>query len=207
MKRFKLIHIVIIALIALPLMLSCSQKSDKHWGQKLEIDKKWWKVEGQSWNRETNVFMTTGYSNPNWTDKYDMRKSADLDARAQVASFMNSLVKNYSEEVRSHNFSISESVIEASAEEAVLGSVIVARKYRKKRYMSLIKVDLGYFFSGIYKKYRNDMSKRIEKQHRSANQTQLDEIIQEKVDNAMGNLKRLENPAIQKSLNETETKQ
>jgi hypothetical protein len=102
MKLSKLsVFVVVLLLFAVSTFVSCSQRSDRHWGQKLDIDKSWWKMEGQSWDRDKNVFMAVGHSNPNWTDKYDMRKSADLDARAQVAQFMASLVKTYSEEVRS----------------------------------------------------------------------------------------------------------
>jgi len=204
MTRSRIFAVILVAFFAVPLVFGCAKKDD-HWGQKLDIEKSWWKkkYEGQSWNRTTNVFMTIGYSNPSWTDKYDKRKSADLDARAQVASFMASLVKNYAEEIRSHNFSISESVIQASAEETVLGSVIVARKYKRKRYMSLVKVDLGYFFAQVYKKYRGDMEAKIKRSHRGASQAKLDELIQEKVDSSMEKLKALEGPAVEKSIQTT----
>jgi hypothetical protein len=201
MKLSKLsVFVVVLLLFAVSTFVSCSQRSDRHWGQKLDIDKSWWKMEGQSWDRDKNVFMAVGHSNPNWTDKYDMRKSADLDARAQVAQFMASLVKTYSEEVRSHNFSIGENVIEASAEETVLGSVIVARKHKSKRYMSLVKVDLGYFFSNVYKAYRNDASRHIERQNKNLSREKLDKLISEKVNEALSNLKKLEGPSVEMAL-------
>lgn len=199
MNHSRVFAVIVVALFAAPLIFGCAKK-DEHWGQKLDIDKKWWKKEGQSWNRKTNIFMTIGYSNPDWKDKYDMRKSADLDARSQVASFMASLVKNYMEEIRSRNFTISETVVQASAEETVLGSVIVARKYKKKRYMSLIKVDTGYFFAQVYKGYRSDMEAKIKREHRGLSKEKLDEMIQDKVDSSLANLKALEEPAVEKSL-------
>jgi hypothetical protein len=198
----RVIKIVIITMIALPLITCCGQKKESHWGQELSIDKKWWKKEGQSWDRETNIFMTIGYSNPSWKDEYDMRKSADLDARAQVASFMNSLVKNYMEEVRSHNFTIAESVVEASADETVLGSVIVERKKKGKKYLSLVKVDLGYFFAQIYKKYRSDMEHKIRRKNRRLKASELDQLIEEKVDDSIAQLKELEEPVIEETLEE-----
>lgn len=199
MRRSYFIPIILIAAISFALAPGCA-KDDTHWGQKLDVKKKWWKKEGQSWDRESNVFMAVGYSNPNWKDKYDMRKSADLDARSQVASFMASLVKNYMEEIRSRNFSISESTVEASANETVLGSVIVARKYKAKRYMSLVKVDTGYFFAQIYKKYRSDMEAKIRRGNPRADPGELDSLIQAKVDSSLAKVKELEAPAVEKSL-------
>ncbi len=195
MNLKKVVSLFAVILIAAAFFSGCA-KDDGHWGQKLDIDKKWWKVEGQSWDRKNNVFMAVGYSNPNWSDKYDQRKSADLDARSQAASFMNSLVKNYMQETRSHNYSLSESFVESSANETVLGSVIVARKYWKKRYHSLVKVDLGYFFSKIYKKYAADMESKMKKSSRTASA----EEINAKVSASIEELKALEAPAVEKSI-------
>lgn len=195
MNLKKIVSLAVVVLVAASAFFGCA-KDDSHWGQKLEIDKKWWKVEGQSWDRKNNVFMAVGYSNPNWSDKYDQRKSADLDARSQAASFMNSLVKNYMQETRSHNYSLSESYVESSANESVLGSVVVARKYWKKKYHSLIKVDLGYFFSKIYKKYAADMESKIKRSSRHAS----DEEINSKIAASLDDLKALEVPAIEKSI-------
>lgn len=204
MSTSRVFRIVVFALVALPLIWACGQKKEAHWGQELSIDMKWWKKEGQSWNRETNIFMTIGYSNPSWKDEYDMRKSADLDARAQVANFMNSLVKSYMEEIRSHNFTIAESVVEANADETVLGSVIVERKKHKGKYMSLIKVDLGYFFAQIYKKYRNDMENQMRRKHRKVNVNELNQLIDERIDTSLAQLKELEEPAVENAMEETQ---
>ncbi|HPW45896.1 MAG TPA: hypothetical protein PKU96_05960 [bacterium] len=195
MKLKKAVSLFAVILITAIFFSGCA-KDDSHWGQKLDVDKKWWKVEGQSWDRKNNLFMAVGYSNPNWSDKYDQRKSADLDARSQAASFMNSLVKNYMQETRSHNYSLSESFVEISANETVLGSVIVARKYWKKRYHSLVKVDLGYFFSNIYKKYAADMESKIKKSSQSVSA----EEISARVSASVEKLKTLEVPAIEKSI-------
>lgn len=195
--------LVILALVIVPLFASCA-KEDTHWGQKLDPDKKWWKKEGQSWDRKTNIFMAVGYSNPDWKDKYDMRKSADLDARSQAASFMQSLVKNYMEEIRSRNFSISETIVEASAKETITGSVIVARYYKKggkyKGYKSLIKVDLTNFFRRIDQEYSDEMAGRIRKKNRKLDSAKLDELIKEKTDEGLAALKESEGPAVEKSL-------
>ena len=80
MTLSRITKLLLVVLVLFPLVTNCA-KDETHWGQKLDPDKKWWKKEGQSWNRKTNIFMTIGYSNPDWTDKYDMRKSADLNAR------------------------------------------------------------------------------------------------------------------------------
>ena len=197
--------LLLVALVFVPLVAGCAKDKD-HWGQDLNPDKKWWKKEGQSWNRKTNIFMSVGYSNPDWTDKYDMRKSADLDARSQVASFMQSLVKNYMEEIRSRNFSISESIVEGSAKETITGSVIVARHYKKrgkyKGYKSLIKVDLTNFFRKIDQEYSDMMAKRIRRRNRRLSSAKLDELIKEKTDEGLAALKESEDPAVEKTLEE-----
>lgn len=203
MTLSKIIRYALVAVIAVSFTSGCA-KDDTHWGQKIEVGKKWWKKEGQSWDRKTNIFMAIGYSNPDLTEKHDLRKSADLDARSQVASFMQSLVKNYLEEVRSNNFSISESVVEASAKETILGSVIVERKYIKKRkhpqYLSLIKVDLGYFFSRIYNEQRRDLAARIKRDNKRLDTEDLDRMIEEKTEAAVKKLKAIEEPAVEKSI-------
>jgi hypothetical protein len=188
--------------IVLPLIIGCAKK-DTHWGQNLDV-KKWWKKEGQSWDRKTNVFMTIGYSNPDWTEKTDMRKSADLDARSQVASFMQSLVKNYMEEIRSHSYAISESAVKSSANETVLGSVIADRHYVKKKkqrqYLSLIKVDLNYFFRQIYDKYQSDVAGQIRRAHKELSSEEIDALIKAKTDAALSDLKQMEEPAVEKTV-------
>jgi len=203
MIRSRVLRLLLIVIVFAPLMTCCA-KDDSHWGQKLDPDKKWWKKEGQSWNRKTNIFMAVGYSNPDWTDKYDMRKSADLDARSQAASFMNSLVKNYMEEIRSRNFSISESIVEASAKQTITGSVIVARHYKKrgkyKGYKALIKVDLTNFFRQIDQEYSDRMAKRIRQKNRRMDPDDLDALIKQKTDEALATLKEAEEPAVEKSL-------
>jgi len=181
---------------------ACGQKKESHWGQDLREDKNWWKKEGQSWDRETNIFMTVGYSNPSWKHEYDQRKSADLDARAQVAAFMNSLTKNYMEEVRSHNFTISESAVQSSADETILGSAIVSRKKKSGRYMSLVKVDLGYFFAQVYKKYRSDMENQMRRKYSRMGSAELDQIIDERIETQLDKLKTLEEPAVEKSIDQ-----
>jgi len=202
MKNLKILKVIAIIFFLVPIMCSCA-KEDTHWGQKLDV-KKWWKKEGQSWDRKTNVFMAIGYSNPDWTDKYDMRKSADLDARSQVASFMQSLVKNYMQEIRSKNYAISEGVVEASSKETVLGSIITDRHYMKKgkqkQYLSLIKVDLNYFFGRIYDKYRSDMDAQIRKNNKKLSSEELDQLISEKTEAAIADLKKVEEPAVEKAI-------
>ncbi len=205
MNLSRISRLLLIALVLMPLVTSCA-KDETHWGQRLDPDKKWWKKEGQSWDRKTNIFMAVGYSNPDWTDKYDMRKSADLNARSQVASFMNSLVQNYMEEIRSRNYSISESLAEESAKETITGSVIVARHYDKggkyKGYKSLIKVDLTNFFAKIDQEHADQMAERLRKKMRRLKSDELDELIKERTDEAMKVLKESEEPAIEKTLEE-----
>ena len=203
MIRSKSLKLFLIVAIALPLLAGCA-KDDSHWGQKLDPEKKWWKKEGQSWNRETNVFMTVGYSNPDWKDKYDQRKSADLDARSQVATFMQSLVANYMEEVRSKNFAISQRVVESSAKQTVTGSVIVARNYKRggkyKGYRSLIKVDLNNFFAMAEKDFSDDMARDIRRKNRRMKRSDLDALIKAKTEKAVEELKEMEADAVEETL-------
>lgn len=166
---------IVIAVMLVMSIGACAKKNE-HWGQKFDEKGKWWKQEGQSWDRKDNIFMAVGRSNPDWKDDYDKRRSADLDARAQVAAFMQSLVDNYMKEIRSRNYSISKSVIESSANESVLGSVIVNRKKKGKIYYSLVKVDLNYFFQKIYDNFK------------------------EPNQDALANLKKLETPVVEKSI-------
>lgn len=207
MRVSRIIGAVVAIVIAVSFVGACGQKKESHWGQELRIDKKWWKKEGQSWDRESNIFMAIGYSNPSWKHKYDQRKSADLDARSQVASFMNSLAKNYMEEVRSHNFTIAESTVQISADEAILGSVIVARKKKRGRYMSLIKVDLGYFFGKVYRKYLSDMESKMRRRNRRMSHARLNQLIEEKTDAALARLQALEEPVIEETIEREQNRQ
>lgn len=208
MNRKKIVGLFFIVVFAVSLVVGCAQKKDI-WGQRFDINKKWWKKEGQSWNRENNVFMTVGYSNPDWVEEYDLRRSADLNARSQVASFMRSLVKNYMEEVRGRRFAISESVVKASSKETIVGSVIVARHYIKKRkhkeYRSLIKVDLNYFFDQIYDQYREDTARRIRRRNASLDTEELNRLIESEVEAAMLELKTAEKPAVETTFLERES--
>jgi len=210
MNLSRISRLLLVVLVLLPLVTSCA-KDETHWGQRLDPDGKWWKKEGQSWDRKTNIFMTIGYSNPDWTDKYDLRKSSDLDARSQVASFMNSLVQNYMEEIRSRNYSISESLVEGSAKETITGSVIVSRHYSKggkyKGYRSLIKVDLTDFFAKIDQEYADEMAGRLRKKMRRLKGDELDELIEERTEEAMNVLKESEEPAVEKTLEEKSNEQ
>lgn len=205
MSLSRITKLIILVLVLAPILAGCA-KDETHWGQKLDPEGKWWKKEGQSWNRKTNIFMAIGYSNPDWTDKYDMRKSADLNARSEVASFMNSLVQNYMEEIRSRNYSISESLVEGSAKETITGSVIVARHYKKrgkyKGFQSLIKVDLTNFFAKIDQEYADQMAKRLRRKMRKLKSDELDELIKQRTDEAMEVLKESEEPAVEKTLEE-----
>ena len=208
MNRSKIISLFFTTILALSLVISCAQKKE-HWGQRFDMNKKWWKKEGQSWDREKNVFMTIGYSNPDWRQEYDLRKSADLDARSQVASFMRSLVKNYMEEVRGRRFAISERVVKASSKETIVGSVIVARhkikKRKQKEYRSLIKVDLNYFFDQVYDQFRRDTAKRIRRRNVGMDREELDELIMDEVAAAMDELKAAEKPVVEKTFLERES--
>ena len=198
---------ILIVVLAVGCMAGCA-KDDNHWGQELRVDKSWWKKEGQSWDRKTNIFMTIGHSNPDWTDKYDMRKSADLDARAQIAAFMDTLVTNYMQEIRSRHFSISESVVDSYAEQTVMGSVVVARKYKKKRYMSLIQIDLNYFFAKVYGMYGNELTRKLKKENpRKKGETALNAEIQDLVVKALESLKAAEVPTIEETIREEEARQ
>lgn len=195
------LRIIVLVLACVALAGACA-KDDSHWGQNLDQDGKWWKKEGQSWDRKSNIFMTIGYSNPDWTEKYDLRQSADLNARSQVASFMGSLVGNYMEEVRSRNFSISQSVVEASSKQTVEGSVIVSRYCKKggkyKGCQSLAKVDLSRFFAAIEKDFADDMTRDLKKRAKKGGD--IDAEIQEKVQKTIDELKQAEEPSVEKSL-------
>jgi hypothetical protein len=205
MNRSKVISLFVVTVFAFSLALGCAQKKD-HWGQKFDINKKWWKKEGQSWDRKNNIFMTVGYSNPDWIDEFDLRRSADLDARAQVAAFMRSLVDNYMEEVRGRRFAVSESVVKASSRETVVGSVIVARhKIKKKEYRSLIKVDLNYFFDQIYDQYVEDTARRIRRRNARMPREELDQLIKDEVAAALDELRAAEMPVIEKTFKERES--
>lgn len=201
MKKY--LTLALIILMIAPAIMGCGKK-DTHWGQRLDQDEKWWKKEGQSWDRKTNVFMTIGYSNPDWVDKEDLRKSADLDARSQVASFMNSLIKNYMEEIRSNDFKISERSVKSTANETVIGSVVTDRHYidkkKQKQYLSLIKVDLNYFFDNVYKKYQSDVSSQTRADNADLESDELDRLIKGKIDDAMDDLKKIEEPVIEKTI-------
>ena len=197
----KILKLFLIVMIVAPLLAGCA-KDDTHWGQNLDPDGKWWKKEGQSWDRKSNIFMTIGYSNPDWTEKYDLRQSADLNARSQVASFMGSLVGNYMEEVRSRNFSISQSQVEASSKQTVEGSVIVSRHCKKggkyKGCQSLAKVDLSRFFAAIEKDFADDMTRDIRKKAKRG--ADIDKEIDEKVQKTIDELKAAEEKSVEKTL-------
>jgi len=203
MKSFKYLKIFLVVAVAMTALAGCAKDPDL-WGQQLDPDGKWWKKEGQSWNRKTDIFMTIGYSNPDWRQRYDQRKSADLDARSQVASFMGSLVKNYMEEVRSRNFAISQSVAEASADQTITGSVIVGRHCKKrgkyKGCQSLIKVDLANFFMRMERDFADDMARDIRRKNRLMKRADLDALIKDKVDAAVEDLKELEEEAVEETL-------
>lgn len=194
--------IVILVLILSAVFCGCAKED--HWGQELRIDKKWWKKEGHSWDRKNKVFMAIGYSNPDWKDKFDARKSADLNARSEVASFMQSLVKNYMQELRNSNYAISESIVESSSEETLLGAVIVARHYekRKKQYQSLIKIDMKYFFDQIYDRYREENAMRIRAKYKKLSSEELDEKIKASTEEALADLKKMEDPVVEKTIEE-----
>jgi hypothetical protein len=197
-KAFTLVLAVVLCVIF------CGCAKEDHWGQELRIDKKWWKKEGQSWDRKNKIFMAIGYSNPDWKDKFDARRSADLNARSEAASFMRSLVKNYIEELRNSNYAISESLVKSSSEETLLGSVIVARHYDKgrKQYQSLIKIDMKYFFDQIYDKYSEENAMRIRAKFRKLSPEELDLKIKANTDEALADLKEMENTIVEKTVTE-----
>ncbi len=204
LRRHLAVFLFLLPLVAVT-VVGCSQKKS-HWGQTFDIEDDWWKREGQSWDRESNIFMTIGYSNPAWKTKYDMRKSADLDARAQVASFMRSLVKNYMEEIRGHRYAVSESLVRQAADETVIGAVIVARKYkggRNRRYRSLIKVDLDYFFDDIYAEMAEKVADRVRKRAGALGEEELDRRIHSQIDKALADIEPLEIPTVEKTVEET----
>ncbi len=174
--------------MAASLIMGCAK--DEHWGQNLDPKGKWWKKEGDSWDPKEKIFMAIGYSNPEWKNKFDQRKSADLNARSEVANFMQSLVSNYMKEVRTHHYAISRSIVENSSNETLLGAVIVARRYEKKQYKSLIKVDMNYFFERIYENYENSVLE-------SPN---VDAKIKAKTDEAIVKLKEMETPIVEKTI-------
>lgn len=181
---------ILFVCIAAFLLSACAK--DEHWGQKLDIKGKWWKKEGQSWNPKEKIFMAIGYSNPDWKNKFDQRKSADMNARSEVASFMQSLVKNYMKEVRAGHYAISQGTVESSSNETLLGAVIVARHYAKKKYESLIKVDLNYFFSQIYDNYESAV----------AETGSADARIKAKSKEAIAKLKEMENSIVERTISE-----
>jgi hypothetical protein len=197
-KSFALVLAVVLCVIF------CGCAKEDHWGQELKIDKKWWKKEGHSWDRKDKIFMAIGYSNPDWKDKFDARKSADLNARSEVASFMQTLVKNYMQELRNSNYAISESIVESSSEETLLGAVIVARHYDKgkKQYQSLIKIDMKYFFDQIYDKYKEENAMRIRAKNKKLSSEELDEKIKASTDEGLASLKEMENPVVEKAIEE-----
>lgn len=201
MRKFSFLLILVFAATALS--FGCA-KQDDHWGQRFDIKKKWWKKEGQSWDTRNKIFMTIGYSNPDWRNRFDARKSADLNARAEVAGFMNSLVENYMEELRNTDYGISEGMVKSSSKETVIGSVIVTRHYekRKKQYQSLIKVDLKYFFRNIYKDFSKKNARRIKAKNRRLSREELDAKIEENTEATIAKLKEMENPVVVKTLEE-----
>ena len=196
----------ILSVVVLALFIGGCAKQDL-WGQKFDMDGKWWKKDGQSWDRKNNVFMTVGYSNPDWTEEFDLRRSSDLDARAQVAAFMQSLVDNYMKEVRSNNFAVSESIVQASAKETILGSVIVARHYNKakNKYFSLIKVDMNYFFNTIYDEYRRNVANKIRKKNKKLSSEELDQKIINGTESAVRALEAIETPVIEETMQENKS--
>lgn len=201
--RTKWISLVIILIFAAA-AFSFSCAKEEHWGQKFDIKGSWWKKEGQSWDPKNKIFMTIGHSNPDWKDRFDARKSADLNARAEVAGFMSSLVKNYMQELRNTDYGISESIVESSSEETIIGSVIVARHYTKgkKLYQSLIKVDLKYFFDNIYDDFRKQNAARLRAKNRRMAKEDLDAKILANTEEALAKLKEMENPVVEKTLQE-----
>ncbi|PIU58505.1 MAG: hypothetical protein COS89_00040 [Deltaproteobacteria bacterium CG07_land_8_20_14_0_80_38_7] len=203
MFKKNVILIVMIAFVcSMFITIGCAKKD--HWGQELKIDEKWWKKEGHSWDRKDQIFMAIGYSNPDWKEQFDLRKSADLNARSEVASFMQSLTKNYIQELRNSSYAISESIVESSADETLLGAAIVSRHYEKgkKQYQSLIQVDLKYFFNQIYKKFEKESAARIRGKNPTISSEELDQMIHEKTEEALTKLKAMEDPVIEKTINQ-----
>lgn len=184
---------IIMFAVAIVFMFSACAKQD-HWGQKLDINDSWWKKEGQSWDRKDKIFMAVGFSNPSWKEKYDLRNSADLSARSQVSTFMDSLVKNYMKEVRTTHHAISRSIVESVSNQTLLGAVIVARHFTKgkNQYESLIQVDMNYFFDQIYDKYEESLALNED----------ADAKIKAKAQEAILKLKEIEDPIIEKTINE-----
>jgi hypothetical protein len=195
------------ALLIVVVVFAFSCAKQDHWGQRFKEDGKWWQQEGQSWDVKNKIFMTIGYSNPDWKDEFDLRRSSDTDARAQIAAFMQSLVDNYISETRANNFAVSESVVKSSAKESVIGAVIVSRHYekRKKRYYSLIKVDLKYFFNNIYDSYAKSMELDIRRKERKLTKDELDTKIKEEVADALLKLESLEDPVVRKTIEDEAT--
>ena len=146
--------VVVLASMLLTLGFFACASGGGHWGQNLDPNGKWWKKEGQSWDRKNKIFMVIGTSNPEWTDPDDLRRSSDLNARAEAASFMQSLVSNSMEEVRGKGYALVESRVKATAKESLRGSAIVARHFdkKKKRSYSLLKIDLRYFEEPVIEK-------------------------------------------------------
>jgi hypothetical protein len=107
------------------------------------------------------------------------------------------------EEVRSRNFSISQGVVESSAKEAILGSAIVDRHFMKKKgkvqCLSLIKVDLGYFFARANKRTIDELSTTS---HKPSRQADVDAQIKETSAAALDTLKAAEDSAVDKTIKE-----
>lgn len=144
--------------------------------------------------------MAVGHSNPNWTDSHQQRKSADLNASAEASKFMQQLVKTYMKEADRQNFAVAEDIVESSSREALIGAVIVARhKDKKKGFLSLLKVDLGYFFDRV-----EDRVKAVEKSRGTglgqARGAELDEQVQAHLEKIGQKLRQIEEATLKKEM-------
>ena len=203
MQGFKRV-ITLFVFISLSSMILHGCGSKQKWGQDLNPEKKWWVKEGHSWDAGKKIFMAIGYSNPEWEDHNAKRKSADLNASAEAAKFMQQLVSTYMREANYHNYHVNEEIVSASSRETLIGSVVIARKYLKKEdeYRSLLKVDLNYFFNHLKKRVLDNERERAGHTYKQMSPEQTEARIASHLSEIEAKLKTIETQTLEKTFPE-----
>ena len=184
------VKILVAILGCLFLISSCSSKQKK-WGKEFDLEGKWWEQNAQSYDPNTKFFMASGMSRGNYDSIRLERDSADMDARKQVANFMQSMVSTYIKECTVNGVDASENMVKAVSEEVLVGSAFVARHYNEaqKIYYSLVKIDLKYFFDNVKDRVIDSTNKTLVEKYKDLDpdkkikQANSDiEVLKEKID-------------------------
>jgi hypothetical protein len=174
---------LIAILCSLLLLISCAS-SEKKWGKEFDLEGKWWEQNAQSYDPNTKIFMATGMSRGNYNSIRLERDSADMDARKQIANFMQTMVTTYMKESSKNNVDTSENIVKAVSEEVLVGSAFVARHYSEsdKIYYSLVKIDLKYFFDKVKDKVIDSANKTLMDKYRELDPDKREKEVESEID-------------------------